>query len=407
MGRSDSLLVALLVCSALLGTGLAIGPEMPVPVATSEAASHQAADNSSQPTESPPSTNPTVTLIDVGPTDTRLWPYTSKRQSFDQRTLVINAVVTEDPETARQMLTWRTPEDWEPGPNDTAADAPTDWPRWQSTHGATRYTYVETAARQDGLWLEEHFQLHTGTYLGSRHHVRGYAPDEAEWTALQVHTEYWDWFRLRHTVTDVDGTARLLATDFEAREGFAVNRDHAMDRGPLSQGLVVVSAMLGFGIAFATRPGRVSEALTEDWELSRVAGLVFLVALGGPLLVRGAGVGLEQLYPTVPPKFFTTFLFPALAIAYPAIVHRTARHGTPFWVGLAALVGAGAGFAGDFVAVDVMPPERLLVHRAVLATAVSLIAVGGARPRDGYQPVSVAGAVIWVGAVLLMLVGLW
>ena len=115
-----------------------------------------------------------------------------------------------------------------------------------------------TSRRGDGEWLQQRYQLHGGTYLGTRHHIRAFAPSERpQWTALQAHSEHWDWFRLRHIVTDVRGTATLLADDSRTLGGTTVERNYARDSGPLPKGIVVVMLYplltIGLPVAIARR----------------------------------------------------------------------------------------------------------------------------------------------------------
>ena len=167
-----------------------------------------------------PQADPSRTTVEVGDSGDRLWPFTS-RSGFEGRTLVINVIVTEDPVTTQNLLAENVPGEWTrtdlaPKPFGARLHYSESDPslRWRHAHGAGRYTYVGTGDGE-GRWHSSQYQLHVGTYLGSRHHVRAFAPDKkSSWTALQAHSEYWDWFRLRHTVTDVHGTADVLESAF-------------------------------------------------------------------------------------------------------------------------------------------------------------------------------------------------
>jgi hypothetical protein len=55
--------------------------------------------------------------------------------------------------------------------------------------------------------MDETYQLHDGTYFGSRLHLRLYGAPRGggQWTAIQAHRDHWDWFRLRHTVSGLKG----------------------------------------------------------------------------------------------------------------------------------------------------------------------------------------------------------
>jgi hypothetical protein len=54
-----------------------------------------------------------VTIIEVGDSGDRLWPYTSRSESFEDRTLVINAIIIEDPETSREILGENVEDGWD------------------------------------------------------------------------------------------------------------------------------------------------------------------------------------------------------------------------------------------------------------------------------------------------------
>ncbi|REA01478.1 hypothetical protein DEQ92_16360 [Haloferax sp. Atlit-6N] len=165
-----------------------------------------------------------VRLVPVGDRGDRLWPFTSRDRSFDALTLPVNVVVEGNPARVRSLLlysrdaTWdETNESWQQA---STEQAPTDEPAspWGSATGADRFTFVDTAD-SGGLWIAESMQLHDGTYFGSRTHLRLYGggtPDDS-WTAIQAHRDYWDWFRLRHTVTSLAGPQHAVERDLMRR----------------------------------------------------------------------------------------------------------------------------------------------------------------------------------------------
>jgi hypothetical protein len=172
----------------------------------------------------------TVRLVPVGADEqSRLWPFTSRERSFDSLTLPVNVVVEGDPTRVGALLVtgrdahWdRERAEWqgvgpERGGAVTPAPAESD-PAWRSATGADRYVYVDTPG-PGGRWLDETVQLHDGTYFGSRHHLRLYGapPGAGRWTAIQAHRDYWDWFRLRHTVTSLAGPQHALERQFRGR----------------------------------------------------------------------------------------------------------------------------------------------------------------------------------------------
>ncbi|WP_435359234.1 hypothetical protein [Haloarchaeobius sp. DFWS5] len=131
-----------------------------------------------------------------------LWPYTSRSQRFETLTLPLNVLVHEDPDLVQAMLTRQLPDATVDEASNESVLPALDGAAWDATHGATRYTYVRQLDDGTGTWAEEYSQLHVGSYLGSRQHVRLYEvpTDGAGATAIQAHNEHWDWFRLRHTV---------------------------------------------------------------------------------------------------------------------------------------------------------------------------------------------------------------
>ncbi|CQR53007.1 MULTISPECIES: hypothetical protein [Haloferax] len=161
-----------------------------------------------------------VRLVAVGERGDRLWPFTSRDRSFDSLTLPVNLVVEGNPARVRSLLlysrdaTWdETNESWQQASAEQAPTDEVDAP-WGAATGADRFTFVDTAD-SGGLWIAESMQLHDGTYFGSRIHLRLYgggAPDDS-WTAIQAHRDYWDWFRLRHTVTSLAGPQHVVERD--------------------------------------------------------------------------------------------------------------------------------------------------------------------------------------------------
>ena len=160
-----------------------------------------------------------VTLVAVDENgSTALWPYTSRETRFETLTLPINVVVRAEPDRVGWML--RRDESGEFASAESGHDSHHATVHWQQADGATRYTYVGSHEDETGTWTDEHSQLHVGTYFGKRHHVRLYAvPGEAgDATAIQAHREYWDWFRLRHTV-DSNAAGQMFVEREFARDG--------------------------------------------------------------------------------------------------------------------------------------------------------------------------------------------
>jgi hypothetical protein len=358
-----------------------------------------------------PQVDGSVTIIEVGNAGDRLWPYTSSSESFEDRTLVINAIITEDPADARELLGENVEDGWD-------RTKPTRQPlgaqiqlaesnsvsSWRHAHGSMRYTYVETGSG-DGQWLEQQYQLHVGTYLGSRHHVRAFAPsDESSWTALQAHSEYWDWFRLRHTVTSVRGTADMLESEFQESDVRTVERRHERNARGLDRGIVVVVSMLApllVGITsrseWASLDNVLSKPTTRDQAL-----VVFGLAAGIPLGVRAVGIGLEGAIPLVTPKLFVAVLYPCLAIGLPVAVAWYAAD-LPGWLAApAAAIGLALGFTLEFAMLGLVPPDGILQHRLLMMGALGTVAAGGGDRRSLF---TLAGGAVWVWGLVAPLFG--
>lgn len=241
--RRTTVVVALLV---VVGVGLAAsgffagaGDEAPPPIVDEPA----------------PSAVEEESLITVDG-DYRLWPYTSRDTSVEGRTLAINVLVHADAETTRHAIERRTGTDWEETEEaEAAATADADQVLalverdWADAHSSDRYSYMEEPDR--GVWLGETFELHDGAYLGVRDHLRAYESPDGTYTAVQAHEEYYDWFRLRHTVPGIDDPAVRLEDEFiYGAVDAEVSREYRGMEGGWSDGWVSVIepasvAMLG------------------------------------------------------------------------------------------------------------------------------------------------------------------
>jgi len=217
------------------------------------------------------------------------------------RTLALNVVVRGEPDRVRRALEDRSGVDWTATEGD--AEAPVegvdgvDESPWRPARGAARHTYVTPDRDAPGEWGRAVYQLSTGTYLGSRVHVRAYPAPSENWTALQAHVEYWDPFRLRHTVTGVAEGGRFVERDLRD-EPFVdgVSREyHGLDGGGSHGWLTVVElapAALVLGAALPVA-GRYREYAVDA---ALPAALVALV-----LGIRAAGLAAEGLAPGVDP----------------------------------------------------------------------------------------------------------
>ncbi|UIP00257.1 hypothetical protein Hbl1158_02485 [Halobaculum sp. CBA1158] len=333
-------------------------------------------------------------------TDNALWPYTSQTLSVDGRTLAINVVVRTDAETLNTALVDRSEGNWTEVEGDEAVAA--DSSPWRPARGAARYTYVAPDRNASGTWVRADYQLSTGAYLGRRIHIRAYPAPSGDWTAIQAHAEYWDWFRMRHTVTGIRPGARFLERDLRD-EPFVerVAREyHGVTRGG-GDGWTTT-------IEFAALPALVAAAwvgsavdLRRQWT---IGDLALPVALAGTILaVRSLGLAVEAAVPGIDPRIFAAGLYPLLAAGPPALVAWLARERPPERTAVVAAGGLGTGVVLDLAGVGVrVIPVRLGIHRLGLCCALGLFALGVAR---GDRRVAGAGAAAWVLALVAPLAG--
>lgn len=340
---------------------------------------------------------PAATMIEPGDAEHHLWPYTSRERGVEGRTLAINVVIHGDRERVERTLTRTLDGNWSDAERDEGVVDDGFAGDWQSARGAARYTYVAADPSGTGRWITADYQLATGTYFGQRTHVRAYSSGELDWTALQVHTEYWDWFRLRHTVTGVASGARAVERDFRTHPGATISRVYHGQTGGGSDGWLTVielSAVLAF--AGGTRRWRSGSGTAGDLALP-------VILVGIVLGVRALGLALESLAPTTHPHVIAAGLYPVLAFAPPIAVSWFARSRRSSVAVLGACIGLGAGFVLDFgvVGVSVLPIE-LVLHRLALVAALGVLAHGVARA-DRWA--IVAGLLAWFAGLALALVG--
>lgn len=366
----------------------------------------------------------------VAPDDggTQLWPYTARTQSYEDRTLGINMIFYGNPDDVRTALTERSALRWtDEQINEGEADAETvsterveidpdaedigEIIAWNEAKGATRYTYFETD--DGGVWVDESYQLHAGTYLGKRSHIRAYDDPAGEWTAIQIHEEHWDWFRLRHTVTGISEPQRELEREFmDTPTARTVVRlpfgNGTADGDGWATGIELAGAvvpLLLFG--FAERAQALSRELPRLFDRRRRE-----LTLGGGLFglytaVRWLGIGGETLL-SVPPKVVAAPLYVGLAVGIPAIAYRFGRESDGTWAFSLAVLGLGTAIVVDFAAMGVaVLPLRIVLHRGAVLIAVGLIAVGGSMNTSGSgRPVSLrVGLLGWIVVLSASLFG--
>jgi len=438
-----------------------------------------------------PSRGQMVQPVDNG---SYLWPYTAREETTQQRTLATNLVIVGEDERVQRALTEQTNLNWElteptenesenetavnetvtPTPegtetpaagNDTADNgteefaAPTPVPEenasvndsvpqpvavdesvinWNDAHGSTRYSYIDARpAGGEAGWVDEAYQIHAGAYFGSRYHIRAYTTPEAEWTAIQIHQEYWDWFRLRHTVTDIQRSRNVLESDFldqpyvrsVSREYYGINRgwnDGWLSEIRLAPGLAAV-----FLLALFTR--ETHKSIQQEgrrlfsWTRNNIRGFVMAGVLAAVYLgVRSVGIVLETTVPNVDPRVFLAVLYPTIALGLPLLAvilaqpfgatsrfDRTQRIADRLGPPIEALpafgfavAGLGGAFVLDFAGLGVGAiPVQLILHRVGLACALGLLAAGSTRVDERGAGLLVLGALGWLVGLVMPLFG--
>ncbi|MDS0300826.1 hypothetical protein NDI76_18925 [Halogeometricum sp. S1BR25-6] len=339
-------------------------------------------------------------LIQPEDTGTQVWPYTSRSRSVTGRTLALNVLIVGDPDRTKRALTNRAETNWTTVEGDEATAGESEW---QPARGASRYTYVTVDPNITGRWFESEYQLATGTYLGQRVHIRAYPAPSGNWTAFQAHTEYWDWLRLRHTVTGVAPGARFLERDLRD-EPFVerISREyHGLGGGGSDGWITIIELVSAAGAAGAAA----SIVPLGDRHRDVADAAVLPVTLAGLVLgVRSAGIALEHAIPGVTPKLFAAVLYPVVVAGPPFLVTIFARDRPATRSALLAAAGLGAGVVLDLGAVGATTVSvQFVLHRVALVSALGLFAVGVAR--QDRRTIS-AGAVAWLVALGLPLFGI-
>ena len=392
-------------------------------------------------------------LIQPAENGSYIWPYTSRERSTDGRTLAINLVVRGSDERVRRTLAGQADLEWEEidPETETAEEEPNvsadpEEPiRWDDAHGSTRYTYVDAGPNGEGTgWIAADYQLHTGSYLGSRYHIRAYTTEHDDWTAIQVHREYFDWFRLRHSVTDIQGSRNALEAEF-LDEPYVdeVRREYHGTHGGWNDGWLsvvelatVVPVLTGSVVGLLglvdgrseTARGLVRGTRTLlRWAYQNSRGFVLLGALAGLVVgVRTAGLAAEAAVPHITPQAFIVVLYPVLAVGVPVtalVLTQPLERARRFrrlqrvasWLGdplnpqsafAFSVVGLGAGFVLDFVGIGITTlPIRLLLHRLGLMIALGLLAAGSARSDAEGVALFGMGLAGWVVGLAMPLLG--
>lgn len=450
-GRSRVLLLALLV---LLVAGWAIA--MPSTGSAAESPARSVADSQQTPDS--------LKLVTVDENSSeQLWPYTSRRQSYDSATLPINVVVLKNADFVRHLLSATTAAEWEVSDTEPRnasgvnASNVTEGNQssvesgvvlngteieWSTARGSTRYTYLHNRETGQGRWIDETYQLHDGTYLGTRYHLRLYEGGEGDdrWTAIQVHREHWDWFRLRHTVDSVDRGQDYLEGEFfgtwfleditrvRVANAGALDSDgwvsfiRLTDRGitaPSPASLVFLIGFVSFHRLTERYEGRVPAA--QEWLESAQEDLAefsvdpmyipLVVSLAlFPLVVRMSGITLEEAFPALSPKVFAAVLYPALVLGIPACAIAFAWRLRPLPSAVAAAVAFGGGLLLDYAYLNIaVLPIGVIVNRTGLLFTVGLVAAGSSlATRDDLTEFWLVGVglILWLFGLAVPLFGL-
>ncbi|MBX0349769.1 MULTISPECIES: hypothetical protein [Haloarcula] len=414
---------------------------------------------------------PVTPLVERGPTEektvsdvgfvrpsedghVRLWPYTSRGHSFNQATLPINAVVTTDATTVYQLLTstpsgaerlyWnKTAQTWEPGSTEQGnVTINGTGVYWSESTGSERYTFVMT--NTSGRWTDATYQIHDGTYFGSRYHLRLYEGGDGteKWTAIQAHHEHWDWFRLRHDVGSLSRAQHHLERDFlgtgvvremrrerwgnggaidadgwvtviEPRRRVMLGPQYHHDRPSALAPLVFFLPLLGLGAAGTlsglTADARASLRWIRESRFSRYHAALFASTSLLPLVVRVGAIAAERAFPTAQPQVVGAPFYVLLVVGLPAAALAFGRHLRTTDGFTVAVVGFGVGIMVDYAYLDLsVVSYGALLQRLVLLLGLGLIGAGGSRwaaERTTRYRYWVIGAVIWVGMLVWPLIG--
>ena len=303
---------------------------------------------------------------------------------------------------------------------------------WSEASGSDRYTYVRSGEPGSGRWIAEADQLHDGDYFGTRYHVRFYAvPDgENSWTALQVHREHFDWFRLRHTVGSLPRAQHYVESQFYdqwyiedlSRERFTDGgilgadgwvtvvdiRYNDLLRESLGVAPIALAVVLGGVLGDWAPPLRRRDVreVKESVPLGTRFVVMAAVIAAVPLFVRMGSLALERAEVVNSPKVVAGAFYPVLALGLPVLAYVLARSLDPQEAFAAAAFGLGVGVLADyaFLGITVLP-MAVVVHRAVLVLAIGLVAVAGTdRPQDArfdaQDPAMLAGGGLWIAGLL-------
>lgn len=354
---------------------------------------------------------PSPEMASVSEDESGFWPYLNTRRSF-QKDSPINVVVRANASRVLDVMENESDAGWTPPPSDQQIGFG-EW-GW-SDH----YAYVQDGT--DGVWIDMTAELEDGDYYGERYHVRLYEAPTGERVLLQAHTEYFDWFTLRHTVTGTERGQRYVETDFAGHSAVEDVRHLHLGNGDTwdSDGratvveLALVLPVLLLGrVSFrrwtdslaVTARRRLQESRRRvSWPHALLAGTIVGLLLG----VRVAGIALERHAGFRSMTTIAALLFPVTSIGIPAATYGIARRMEPHVsTAVTAALGLSIAILLDllYVGGDVLP-LAIVVQRSGLVVAVGLVA-GGAARRSRFDGLLTGGVVLWGGLVAVGLLNL-
>lgn len=363
-----------------------------------------------------------------------LWPYTSADTRFDERTLAINLVVYGPAELTEFVLRGDPGREWRDIEEEREDVAPAEGLVAQlnessmglaAAAGSDRWIWVDPVDG-DPRWLAESYQLEEGDYLGQRHHVRAYVdPSNRSWTALQAHSEHWDWFHLRHTVHSIEDSQLVVEEAFLDRMFVdSLHRErYGNDRSSDGDGWVTVVALdetvlpplfgfLAFGVASVVevlRSREVGDTIRTNPTVGigvRALAAALSIVLGYHLIRFGA-IGAERYFPGMAAKTIVAACYPVLVVGLPVVAYLSSRPLDATLAFAAAVIGFVVAVFLDYTYLGVVRiPLETFVHRGALAVAIGLIAAGASETarepgeKRGYVR---EGVLLWLVAIALPL----
>lgn len=379
--------------------------------------------------------------------DSGMWPYVSPTTEH-RRHSAINVIVLGEPETVLPAMKRVTDREWqevnqtrtdaEPGtytltPDDD--DVATGF-EWGEAVGSTRYAWIDPGPGEEPAWTTETAQLQAGDYYGHRVHIRMYAPQaEADWVAMQTHSEHFDWFTLKHRVDGVEAAQHRVEADLRSLP--QVDAHHDLRRvwlandGPSDANgwatVVELASLLGLplvlGAGLRARVGSLGDWPRESWQRFRTTRLRIedwlsphnlrfgLTIFGLVLGVRLGGVALERYATVLSMHGIAAILYPFLALGLPLATVYFGRngHSPATSAGVVAAAFAAAVWI-DYRLVEVSAiPIDLVFQRMLLVGTLGLLAAGATRSAQrgtARDSLLVAGAGLWIAGLIATLVGL-